>query len=66
VVFGRRKPVESLCEHRPVESKGEAMNDEIDKPPFPRHRVYYTALKFAIMAAGLLLALYVFGFVWSL
>jgi hypothetical protein len=42
------------------------MNDEIDKPPFPRHRIYYTALKFAIMAAGLLLALYVFGFVWSL
>jgi hypothetical protein len=40
------------------------MNDELDKPPFPRHRVYYTVLKFVVLAVGLLLALYVFGLIW--
>jgi hypothetical protein len=40
------------------------MNDEIDKPPFPRHRTYYVALKYVVMAVALLLALYVFGLVW--
>ncbi len=26
------------------------MNDELDKPPFPRHRIYYTVLKFVMLA----------------
>ena len=29
--------------------------------PFPRHWLYYIALKFAILAAAALLALYYFG-----
>ncbi len=29
--------------------------------PFPRHWLYYIALKFAILAAAVLLALYYFG-----
>ena len=40
------------------------MNDEIDKPPFPRHRIYYVVLKYAVMVAGVLLAIYVFGLLW--
>ncbi len=32
-----------------------------DSPPFQRHRYYYIALKFVILAAGLALAAYVFG-----
>jgi hypothetical protein len=37
---------------------------EMEKPPFPRHRLYYTVLKFVILAAAILLALYVFGLIW--
>jgi hypothetical protein len=40
------------------------MNDEIDKPPFPRHRTYYVVLKYVVMALGALLAVYVFGLLW--
>jgi len=40
------------------------VNGELDKPPFPRHRTYYVALKYVVMAIGLLLALYVFGLFW--
>jgi hypothetical protein len=29
--------------------------------PFPRHWLYYVALKFVVLAAAILLALYVFG-----
>jgi hypothetical protein len=29
--------------------------------PFPRHWLYYIALKFAVLAAAILLALYYFG-----
>ena len=29
--------------------------------PFPRHWIYYIALKFVVLAAAILLALYVFG-----
>jgi hypothetical protein len=29
--------------------------------PFPRHWLYYVALKFIVLAAAILLALYVFG-----
>jgi hypothetical protein len=29
--------------------------------PFPRHWLYYIALKFVVLAAAILLALYVFG-----
>jgi len=29
--------------------------------PFPRHWLYYIALKFVVLAAAVLLALYVFG-----
>ena len=32
-----------------------------DSPPFQRHRYYYMALKFIILAAGIGLAVYVFG-----
>lgn len=32
-----------------------------DGPPFPRHRIYYIALKFTVLAAALLLALYYYG-----
>ena len=35
-----------------------------DSPPFPRHRTYYIALKYAVIAAGVALALYVFGRQW--
>lgn len=40
------------------------MNGELDKPPFPRHRIYYVVLKYAIMLLGALLAIYVFGLLW--
>jgi hypothetical protein len=40
------------------------MTKEDEKPPFPQHRIYYTALKFAVLAVGLLLAFYVFGLIW--
>ena len=40
------------------------MNDEIDKPPFPRQRTYYVVLNYAVMVLGILLALYVFGLLW--
>ncbi len=40
------------------------MNDEIDKPPFPRHRIYYVVLKYVVLAAAALLAGYVFGLLW--
>ena len=30
-------------------------------PPFPRHRYYYIALKYLILAGALALAIYVFG-----
>ena len=29
--------------------------------PFPRHWLYYIVLKFVVLAAAILLALYVFG-----
>jgi hypothetical protein len=29
--------------------------------PFPKHWVYYIALKFVVLAAAVLLALYLFG-----
>ena len=29
--------------------------------PFPRHWLYYIALKFVVLAAAILLALYAFG-----
>ena len=29
--------------------------------PFPRHWLYYVAIKFIVLAAAILLALYVFG-----
>ena len=29
--------------------------------PFPRHWLYYIIIKFAVLAAGVALALYVFG-----
>ena len=32
-----------------------------DSPPFQRHRYYYIGLKFAVIAAGIALAVYVFG-----
>jgi hypothetical protein len=32
-----------------------------DSPPFPRHRYYYIALKFIVLAVALALALYVLG-----
>jgi hypothetical protein len=32
-----------------------------DSPPFYRHRYYYVALKFVILAAGIALAVYVLG-----
>jgi hypothetical protein len=32
-----------------------------DNPPFQRHRYYYIALKFIILAAGIALAVYVYG-----
>ncbi len=40
-----------------------------DTPPFPRHRTYYIALKFIVLAAATAIAVYVFGlasgiFVW--
>lgn len=37
---------------------------EMEKPPFPRHRVYYTVLKFVVLAGALALAFYVFGLFW--
>jgi hypothetical protein len=40
------------------------VNDEIDKPPFPRHRIYYVVLKYVVLAAAALLAGYVFGLLW--
>ena len=36
------------------------MNDIKPDTPFPRHRYYYIALKFAVLLAALLLAIYVF------
>jgi hypothetical protein len=41
------------------------MNDE-PKPdtPFPRHRYYYIALKFAVILAAFALAIFVFGQFW--
>ena len=32
-----------------------------DSPPFQRHRYYYIGLKFAVLTAGIALAVYVFG-----
>ncbi len=40
------------------------MNDELDKPPFPRHRDYYIVLKYAVLVLGVVLAIYVFGLLW--
>ena len=37
------------------------MTQPDDSPPFQRHRTYYIALKFAVIAAGIALAIYVFG-----
>jgi hypothetical protein len=34
-----------------------------DSPPFARHRTYYIVLKYVIIAAAVVLALYVFGLV---
>jgi|RhiMetdeSRZDD1v2_1073273.scaffolds.fasta_scaffold01020_23 hypothetical protein len=36
------------------------MNEPTPDTPFPRHRYYYVALKFAVLLAALLLAIYVF------
>jgi hypothetical protein len=36
------------------------MNEPKPDTPFPRHRYYYVALKFAVLLAALLLAIYVF------
>ncbi len=37
----------------------------MEKPdtPFPRHWLYYLILKFAVLIAAVLLALYYFGFI---
>jgi hypothetical protein len=32
-----------------------------DSPPFQRHKYYYIALKFVVLAIGIGLAIYVFG-----
>jgi len=40
------------------------VTEEDEKPPFPQHRIYYTALKFVVLAVGLVIAFYVFGQVW--
>ena len=37
------------------------MSQHDDSPPFQRHRYYYIGLKFAVIAAGIALAVYVFG-----
>jgi len=36
----------------------------MDKPetPYPRHWLYYLALKLALLALGVALAVYIFGF----
>jgi hypothetical protein len=38
----------------------------MDKPdtPFPRHWLYYIALKFVVIAAAIALGIYIFGFVF--
>ena len=38
----------------------------MDKPdtPFPRHWLYYMLLKFVVIAAAIVLAVYLFGFVF--
>jgi hypothetical protein len=36
------------------------MNDIKPDTPFPRHRYYYIALKYAVLLAAALLAIYVF------
>jgi hypothetical protein len=36
------------------------MNEPKLDTPFPRHRYYYVALKFAVLVVALLLAIYVF------
>ena len=37
------------------------MTQHDDSPPFQRHRYYYIALKFVVIAAAIALAVYVFG-----
>ena len=37
------------------------MTQPDDSPPFQRHRYYYIALKFVVIAAAIALAVYVFG-----
>jgi len=36
----------------------------MEKPdtPFPRHWLYYIAIKFVVLIAGILVALYLFGY----
>jgi hypothetical protein len=38
----------------------------MDKPdtPFPRHWLYYMLLKFVVIAAAIVLAVYLFGFLF--
>ena len=38
----------------------------MDKPdtPFPRQWLYYMSLKFVVIAAAIVLAIYIFGFVF--
>ena len=41
------------------------MNDTGPDTPFPRHRYYYVALKFVVLALGIAIAVYVFGLLWG-
>jgi hypothetical protein len=38
------------------------MNIHPPETPFPRHWLYYIVLKFVVLAAAVLLVLYLFGF----
>ncbi len=40
------------------------MSEPKPDTPFPRHRYYYIALKFVVLAAAVVLAIYVFGRFW--
>ena len=45
------------------DAEGSEWRESMKRPdtPFPKHWVYYIALKFVVLAAAVLLALYLFG-----
>jgi hypothetical protein len=47
-----------------MEAQAEGIMMDRPQTPFPRHWLYYMSLKFVVIAAAIVLAIYLFGFLF--